>query len=84
MRLPMTQSLKLGYKVGDHVELLSYTGPVQHGAIGRVVKASDNTMASQLTAETGLQLEAAWVLVDFDGGQVVVRDASSLRRVRVQ
>ena len=62
----MTQSLKLGYKVGDYVELLSDSGPVQRGAIGRVVKASDNTMASQVMAQTGLELKGAWVLVEFD------------------
>ncbi len=73
----MTQSLKLGFKVGDYVEWISDAdGPVQRGAIGCVVKASDNTMASRLTAETGLDLAAAWVLVEFDGMQVVVRKAS--------
>jgi len=59
----MTQSLKLGYKVSDYVELLSDTGPVQRGALGRVVKASDNTMASRLVAETNPELAGAWVLV---------------------
>ncbi len=37
----MTQSLKLGFKVGDYVEWLS-------DATG-LIKASDNTMASQTT-----------------------------------
>ena len=35
--IPMTQSLKLGFKVGDYVEWISDAdGPVQRGAIGCV------------------------------------------------
>jgi len=55
------------------------------GMVGQVVKASDNVMAAQVSAATGLEFSAAWVLVDFGNGmRIVVRNASDLRRIKVQ
>lgn len=82
----MNESLKLGFKVGDYVEWIGDdSGPLQRGMIGRVVKASDNPMAAQLATQTGMELSAAWVLVEFEGAlQGAVRTVSELRRVGVQ
>ncbi len=82
----MNESLKLGFKVGDYVEWRGNdSGQLQRGMIGRVVKASDNPMAAKVAVQWGEDISAAWVVVKFPGaGQVAVRKASDLRRVRVQ
>ena len=52
--------------------------------IGRVVKASDNPMAAQLAAQAGMELQAAWVLVEFDDSIQLETKAAEVRRVKVQ
>ena len=82
----MNESLKLGFKVGDYVEWIGDdSGQLQRGMIGRVVKASDNRPAAKVSVLKGEYISAAWVMVKFPGaGQVAVRKASDLRRVKVQ
>ena len=79
----MNDSLKLGFKVGGHVEWIgSEFRSLKRGMMGKVIKASDNRLAAQVGAETSMDFSAAWVLVDSGNAiQVIVRNRSDLRRV---
>ena len=84
----MSESLKLGFKVGEYVEWVvsdDQTSGLKPGLVGRVIKASDNTMAAQVSALSGIELSSAWVLAEFENSaRVVVRKATEVRRIRLQ
>jgi len=86
----VSESLKLGLKVGDYVEWVgpntdSPSGHLKPGMLGRVIKASDNILSSQMAVLTGADVSSPWVLVEFENSvRVVVRKASELQRINVQ
>jgi hypothetical protein len=86
----------LGLKVGDYVVLKeedielreddgSLLFEVAHNMVGKVIKASDNVVAQQIRMETGLPLDSAWALVEFENGaQMMLNPRSKFEKVSVQ
>ena len=90
-----TKSTRLGLKVGDYVllheediELRDEDGSllfeVSNGMVGKVIKASDNIVAQEIRRETGLPLDSAWALVEFENGaHMMINPRSRFEKVKV-
>lgn len=71
----MSRSLKLDLQPGDYIVWKDDKEPLlKEGMVGRVLKASDNSMAAELAVLIGVPSlpNAEWALVRFENGHEVL------------